>query len=89
MSKERTIIIYGLYDCADTNKTIRYIGKTCNIIRRVKDHKRIHLLKYNSHKKSWIQSILNAKSDISYVTIEEATIDNWKEKEKCNGNISP
>jgi len=51
----RITYIYGLYEVGKENE-IRYVGKSDNIYKRLKDHRND---KANNHKTCWIKSILN------------------------------
>jgi hypothetical protein len=58
-------IVYGLVD--PETKTIRYIGQTTNIIKRIKQHKKD---KTGSKKSEWIQSILAKGYHLDYVILD-------------------
>lgn len=71
------VYIYGL----TFNNVIRYVGKSENLEKRIKDH---FFEAYNSKNKSynlpksrWIRKHI----DIKYVILEECTKDNWAERE--------
>lgn len=75
------ILIYGLVS-SETPTFIRYVGKTKqNIKKRLHDHIR-ESYKLKTKKDTWIQSIINAGLNVSYVIIEECDITNWLEREK-------
>jgi hypothetical protein len=60
---------------------IRYIGKTNNIKRRLREHL-IESVKLNkSHKHKWINSVLENSGEIEINIIEVVDYDNWEEKE--------
>lgn len=80
--KNNIIHIYGLYDSSDINKTIRYIGQTKHIKKRIRDHQKLHLTTYNSYKKSWIKNVLTSGNKIEHIILEKCTLENWSEREK-------
>lgn len=77
----RVVYIYGLYDISDKNKTIRYVGKTVNLKKRLKEHKSLNYKPKNIHKINWIKKVLRTGSQINYLIIEECSDVNWEERE--------
>lgn len=72
--------IYALKD-PNTN-FIRYIGKSNNPLRRLNVYHISQAKKKRTHKECWIFSLLkNGKKPILEI-LEEATMNNWSEKEK-------
>lgn len=78
MKKEKTTYIYGLHE--KSNDKIRYVGKSDNPKRRLKEHIQSSKLK-KTHKDSWINSVLKKNSEITLVVLETVKQNNWKEKE--------
>ena len=73
----KKVYIYGL----TFNNVIRYVGKSENLSKRIKDH---FFEAYNSNNKSynlpkskWIRKHVN----IEYTILEECTENNWQERE--------
>lgn len=73
----RITYIYGLYEVGKENE-IRYVGKSDNIYKRLKDHRND---KANNHKTCWIKSILNKNSSINIKVLKICDSNNWKEVE--------
>jgi hypothetical protein len=77
-----TTFIYGLY--SSDNKEIRYVGKAND----PKDRLRKHLYECRknnggnkTHKCCWIRNVLSNNEEINYITLDECSIDEWKEME--------
>jgi len=80
MKKEenKNIFIYGLFN--DENETIRYVGKTNKINKRLKEHIKYSYLK-KTHKDRWIHKSLTEGKEIKIKILEITTEEDWKEKE--------
>jgi len=74
------VYIYGLVD--PVNGVIKYIGKTNNPKRRVKEHNRLCNLKPNTKKNIWIKNILDKGLKTSIVIVEVTDELKWKERER-------
>ena len=72
------IYIYGLY----TETEIRYVGKTNNLDKRLKEHIRDSLNNKISHKHKWIRKEIKNNKDIKIKVLEKCNKNNWEEKEK-------
>lgn len=68
--------IYGLF--CNSNNIIRYVGKSNNPEKRLKQHLK-SCEKRKTHKDNWI---LKNNYDINYIILEIVDIDNWQESEK-------
>ncbi len=73
------IYIYSLID--PITNDIRYVGKTCNLEKRLRGHlKKCHILKY--HSATWIKSLVDQGYIPIMKVIEETNLENWEEREK-------
>ena len=77
-SKNTEIFIYGLH--SSNSKTIRYVGKTNCLKRRLKSHI-INSTKTITFKDRWIQKEINSGKDIKIKILEITTEESWKERE--------
>ncbi len=59
---------------------VRYIGKTINIKRRLKQH--LYDKRQTSHKSSWIISLKDSGLKPVLTVIEECCDENWEDREK-------
>ena len=75
----RITYIYYLQD--PTNGDIRYVGKTTDLKRRLKDHIK-RSLKYKFHSATWIKSLSDKGVLPIIVEIERIFDDSWKDREK-------
>jgi hypothetical protein len=75
----RITYIYYLQD--PTNGDIRYIGKTTDLKRRLKDHIK-RSSKYKFHSATWIKSLSDKGVLPIMVEIERVFDDSWKDREK-------
>lgn len=75
----RITYIYYLQD--PTNGDIRYVGKTTDLKRRLKDHIK-RSLKYKFHSATWIKSLSDKGVLPIIVEIERVFDDLWKDREK-------
>lgn len=87
-SSSKITFIYGLYEVGEENN-IKYIGKSNNPYNRFRAHK---CDKANTPKTSWIKSVYNRGSKISYVVLKVVKYENWEYEEiklieKYNRNI--
>lgn len=73
------VYIYGLY--SDYINNIRYVGKTNNLEKRLKEHIGDAKRNNNTHKHKWIRQSLNDNFKINICLIEECN-ENWEEREK-------
>ncbi len=72
------IYIYGLFD--PRNLSLRYIGKTDNLERRLDNHihhAKIHM-NHNPHKDRWIRQLLTEGLVPAIEVLEECNQDNWE-----------
>lgn len=76
-----TTFIYGLFDPRDCR--LRYIGKSDNPQKRLKDHIKSSKQKNNLRVYNWIRSLLSEGLEPSIEILEECTSDNWQESEKA------
>lgn len=76
---ENNVYIYGLKDPRDCQ--IKYIGKTINIDRRIKEHNQIHRNK-KSKKNSWITHLIRNGMQPIMEVLEECEESRWIEREK-------
>ena len=75
------VYIYGLVD--PITKEIRYIGKTCNLRNRLRQHLAPCELKDKTHKVYWIKSLLRIKMKPTIATIETLDDhDDWSSRER-------
>lgn len=70
--------IYGLYEVGKED-VIRYVGKSDNLKKRLKDHRNDK--RKTSHKSCWISSVTNRGCQIGIKAIQVVSEDNWKEME--------
>jgi hypothetical protein len=70
--------IYGLYEVGKED-IIRYIGKSDNPKKRLKDHRNDK--RKTSHKSCWVLSVVDRGSQIGIKPIQVVSSDNWKERE--------
>lgn len=75
----RITYIYYLQD--PTNDDIRYVGKTTDLKRRLKDHIK-RSSKYKFHSATWIKSVLDKGVLPVIVELERVFDDSWKYREK-------
>ena len=61
----------------DKNNNVRYIGKSSNIQRRLKEHINEAKLGVNSHKNKWILSLLNENELPTIEIIDEVPSIDW------------
>ena len=76
---ENNVYIYGLKDPRDSK--IKYIGKTVDIDRRIKEHNQIHRNK-KSKKNSWITHLIRNGMQPIMEVLEECEESRWIEREK-------
>ncbi len=69
-----------IYALKEKDGDIRYVGKTVDLHRRMRQHKS-NARKENSHKVSWIKKCLKNDIEIEMVVLEEVKKDNWQERE--------
>lgn len=72
--------IYGLLD--PITREIRYVGKTVNLKRRIKEHLSPSETKSKSHKNEWIKSLARNGLKPAFRILQEVSIDDWQEAEK-------
>jgi hypothetical protein len=77
-TKNIEIFIYGLH-CSD-DETIRYVGKTNCLKKRLKNHV-LNSNKKITYKDRWIQKEVNLGKEIKIKILEITTEENWKERE--------
>jgi len=70
--------IYGLFEIG-TEEEIRYVGKTDNPSKRLRDHRNDK--NSTSHKSCWIKSVFNKGGDIGLKVFKVVNHDNWKDEE--------
>jgi len=70
--------IYGLYEIG--KEEIKYIGKTNNIDKRLKEHIKDSLKNNSTPKQKWIKSIIDSGSNID-IKILKKVGDNWENEE--------
>jgi hypothetical protein len=76
---DRKVFIYGLFDVR--NDVIRYVGKSINVEKRLRDH----LSERNrtkNHKNDWVSSVIESNSKINFKILEVCDESNWKERER-------
>jgi hypothetical protein len=73
----RITYIYGLYEIGENE--IRYVGKSDNPRKRLRDHKNDKRL--TSYKSCWVKSILSKGGDIGLKVIKIVDHKNWKQHE--------
>jgi predicted GIY-YIG superfamily endonuclease len=72
------VYIYGLH--TDIDKTIRYVGKTINLEKRLK----LHYSQRNvskTHKNNWVNKVIKEGNRIVISIIEEVNVDEWQKRE--------
>lgn len=74
------IYIYGLYSTDENN--IRYVGKTNNLQKRLKEHILAAKRNRKTHRDNWILKNLKENNNINIKLLEECSNENWQEKEK-------
>jgi group I intron endonuclease len=74
----KIVYIYSLTD--PETEQMRYVGKSINLKKRFSQHLR-RSPKRNHHCANWIKSLLKKNLQPKLDVIEEATEDNWKERE--------
>ena len=77
------MLIYGLYDPNDINKTIRYVGFTSKSPgRRIAEH----ICESNAgafcHRHKWIRKIVATGNKPEFIILEHVNSENWQEREK-------
>jgi hypothetical protein len=82
MEKQRSVKIYKLIDPITDN--VRYVGKT---VSKLNDRIKVHIYQSrisssHTHKEAWIKGLLNSGLKPRIELIEEASVDNWAEREK-------
>jgi len=78
MNNFRKAYIYGLKE--SKGDIIRYVGKSVEVEKRVKNHIK-YSYKKNTHKDNWIQSVIQNDNQIEYVILEETNEVDWPERE--------
>lgn len=77
MEEQKIIYIYGLINPLDEND-LRYIGKTDNLKRRIKEHVNdAKKCKNNNWKNNWIRKLLNENIRPTIIVIDEIEEINW------------
>jgi group I intron endonuclease len=77
---EKIIYIYTLKDPRDYQ--VKYIGKTIDVNRRLKEHTKPYNLKTNSLKNNWLKHIIGLGHYPIMEILEECNKLNWEEKER-------
>lgn len=75
---DNIIYIYGLFS---EDKHIRYVGKTVNLNKRLKQHIANSKNK-KTHRDQWIQKCLSENKEINIKLIETCDESNWQDREK-------
>lgn len=70
--------IYGLYEIGKEDK-IRYVGKSDNPIKRLRDHRNDKRL--TSYKSCWVKSVQLSGNDIGIKILKVVDVNRWKEEE--------
>jgi hypothetical protein len=78
MNSCKITYIYGLYEVGKEDE-IRYVGKTNNPIKRLRDHKNDKRL--TSYKSCWVKGVISKGGDIGIKILKIVSQDCWKEKE--------
>lgn len=78
MSSCKITYIYGLYEVGKEEE-IRYVGKTDNPQKRLRDHRNDKRI--TSYKSSWVKSVLSNGGDINIKVLKVVSQDCWKDKE--------
>ncbi len=73
------VFIYGLIE--KNNNTLRYIGKTADIKRRIRRHINERFL-HDSHKNRWIRKMINDSDELDIVIIDIVNQTEWQYWEK-------
>ena len=79
--------IYGLYDDSDTNKVIRYIGKTDSPKKRIITHKSASKQKSKKEYKknryviNWINSVVKNGNEIKMISLKVVPHSEWEQHE--------
>jgi|LauGreDrversion4_2_1035121.scaffolds.fasta_scaffold13238_4 predicted GIY-YIG superfamily endonuclease len=72
------VYIYGL--CTNVDDTIRYIGKTNNLQKRLKSHYSQRNVS-KTYKNNWINKVIDDGNKIIISIIEEVNFEEWQERE--------
>lgn len=78
MNSCKITYIYGLYEVGKEDE-IRYVGKTDNPQKRLRDHRNDKRI--TSYKSSWIKSVLSNGGYINIKVLKVVSQDCWKDKE--------
>ena len=78
MNSCKITYIYGLYEVGKEDE-IRYVGKTDNPQKRLRDHRNDKRI--TSYKSSWVKSVLSNGGDINIKVLKVVSQDCWKDKE--------
>lgn len=78
MNSCKITYIYGLYEIGKEDE-IRYIGKTDNPRKRIRDHKNDK--RRTSYKSSWIKSVVSKGSDVGIRVLKVSSQELWKKVE--------
>jgi hypothetical protein len=81
VSSERPVFIYTLADPAEPDR-IRYIGQSADPSRRLRSHVCEARSGRKSHRASWLCQLLARECLPVLGILEEATADNWVEREQ-------
>jgi group I intron endonuclease len=73
------VFIYGLIE--KNNNTLRYIGKTTDIKRRIRRHINERFL-HDSHKDRWIRKMINDNDELDIIIIDIVDQTEWQYWEK-------
>ena len=74
------IVIYGIVD-PETNQ-LRYVGQTCNFLKRKSAHCRMAIRNINNtHIYNWLRSLYNKSIEPEFIILEHCTIDKLDELE--------
>ena len=72
-------VIYGLID--PRTRECRYVGKSKNAPKRLKEHLGMRALQQQTHLSKWIKSLKNKDLSPNIIILEQTDADNWKEAE--------
>ena len=75
-------IIYGLYDPSDLSRTIRYVGYTSNIHRRLIVHLTTAKRRRSNHLHHWLNNVVRRGLRPGIVVIETVTKETWQDRER-------
>lgn len=75
-----TTFIYAL--CEPGTRTIRYIGKSSNLERRLREHVLISP-NYDSHLGHWVNKLLDQKLEPAMIFLKEVPETEWEDWERC------